>query len=143
MDEKLAFQMRQISKYLSRLKEVAQTSREDYLNNSLLQSASERYLQLCIESCINAGNRLISMLQVDQQFDAPKTYADVFRELEKHKVTQGLEPAMIEITKFRNRLVHVYWDISPEVIYNIIHDNLEDVDRYLKQIAVYVSENDL
>jgi len=143
MDEKLAFQMRQISKYLGRLKEVAQTSREDYLNNSILQSATERYLQLCIESCINVGNRLISMLQVDQQFDAPKTYADVFRELEKHHITQNLEPAMIEITKFRNRLVHVYWDISPEVVYNIIHDNLEDFNRYLKQIALYLTENNL
>ncbi|SPF55223.1 conserved hypothetical protein [Candidatus Desulfosporosinus infrequens] len=143
MDEKLAFQMRQISKYLGRLKEVAQTSREDYLNNSILQSATERYLQLCIESCINVGNRLISMLQVDQQFDAPKTYADVFRESEKHHITQNLEPAMIEITKFRNRLVHVYWDISPEVVYNIIHDNLEDFNRYLKQIALYLTENNL
>ena len=143
MDEKLAFQMRQISKYLGRLKEVAKTSREDYLNNSILQSATERYLQLCIESCINVGNRLISMLQVDQQFEAPKTYADVFRELEKHRITQDLEPAMIEITKFRNRLVHVYWDISPEVVYTIIHDNLEDINRYLKQIALYVTENNL
>jgi len=143
MDEKLAFQMRQISKYLGRLKEVAKTSLEDYLNNSILQSASERYLQLCIESCINVGNRLISMLQVDQQFAAPKTYADVFRELEKHRITQDLEPAMIEITRFRNRLVHVYWDISPEVVYTIIHDNLGDINRYLKQIALYVTENNL
>ncbi|OLN30779.1 type VII toxin-antitoxin system HepT family RNase toxin [Desulfosporosinus metallidurans] len=134
MDEKLAFQMRQISKNLGRLKEVAKTSREDYLNNSILQSASERYLQLCIESCINLGNRLISILQVDQQFDAPKTYADVFRELEKHRITQNLEPAMIEITKFRNRLVHVYWEISPEVVYNIIHGNLEDINRYLSRL---------
>lgn len=143
MDEKLAFQLRQISKYYERLKEIAQTSREDYMNNSILQSATERYLQLCIESCINAGNRLISMLQVDQQFEAPNTYADVFRELEKHRVTRDLEPAMIEITKFRNRLVHVYWDISPEVVYNIIHDKLEDINRYLKQVALYVTENNL
>jgi len=139
MDEKLAFQMRHISKYLGRLKEVAKTPREDYLNNSILQSATERYLQLCIESCINVGNRLISMLQ----FEAPKTYADVFRELEKHRVTLDLEPAMIEITKFRNRLVHVYWDISPEVVYNIIQNRLKDINWYLKQIALYVTENKL
>lgn len=143
MDEKLAFQIRQISKYLGRLLELAKTSREDYLSNSILQSASERYLQLCIESCINVGNRLISMLQVDQQFEAPKTYADVFRELEKHNITHNLEPAMIEITKFRNRLVHVYWDISPEVIYSIIHDNLEDIQEFLKQIALYVKDKNL
>lgn len=143
MDEKLVFQMRQISKYQGRLKEVAQTSREEYLSNLILQSATERYLQLCIESCINVGNRLISILQVDQQFEVPKTYADVFRELEKHRIIQGLAPAMIEITKFRNRLVHVYWDISPEVVYNIIQENLEDINLYLKQIALYVSENHL
>jgi len=143
MDEKLAFQTRQISKYLGRLKEVAKTPLEDYLNDSILQSATERYLQLCIESCINVGNRLISILQVDQQFDAPTTYADVFRELEKHRITQGLEPAMIEVTKFRNRLVHVYWNISPEFVYNIIHGNLEDINQYLKQIAIYISENNL
>jgi len=45
--------------------------------------------------------------------------------------------------KFRNRLVYVYWDISPEVVYTIIHDNLEDINRYLKQIALYVTENNL
>ncbi|QNB47805.1 DUF86 domain-containing protein [Thermanaerosceptrum fracticalcis] len=143
MDEKLAFQMRHISKYLGRLKEVAKTPREEYLRDSILQSASERYLQLCIESCINVGNRLISMLQVDQQFEAPKTFADVFRELEKQKITQGLEPAMTEMTKFRNRLVHVYWDISPEVVYDIIHNYLKDVDLFLKQVALYINKNNL
>ncbi len=141
MDEKLAFQIRQITRYLARLQEVAKTPHKEYLANSMLQSASERYLQLCIESCINVGNRLIALLQVDQQFDAPKTYADVFRELEKHKITHGLEPAMIEMTKFRNRLVHVYWDISPEIIYEIIQTSLKDVDLFLKQIARYVSDN--
>ena len=80
---------------------------------------------------------------VKSQFEAPKTYADVFRELEKHRITQDLEPAMIEVTKFRNRLVHVYLDISPELVYNIIHGNLEDINRYLKQIALYVTENNL
>ena len=143
MDEKLAFQIRQISKYLGRLKEVAKTSREEYLANSLLQSATERYLQLCIESCINVGNRLISMLQVDLQFDAPKTYADVFRELEKHKIIQDIEPAMLDMTKFRNRLVHVYWDISPEVVFTILQTSIKDIDRFLGQVALYISDKNL
>ncbi len=143
MDEKLAFQIRQISKYLGRLKEVAKTSREEYLANSLLQSATERYLQLCIESCINVGNRLISMLQVDLQFDAPKTYADVFRELEKHKIIRDIEPAMLDMTKFRNRLVHVYWDISPEVVFTILQTSIKDIDRFLGQVALYISDNNL
>lgn len=141
MDEKLAFQMRQITKYLGRLKEVAKTPKENFLSNSLLQSATERYLQLCIESCINVGNRLISMLQIDLQLDAPRTYADVFKELERHQITQGLEPAMLEMTKFRNRLVHIYWDISPEFIYDILQTNLKDIDRFLGQVAQYISKN--
>ena len=138
-----AFQLRQITKYLAKLREVAKTPHEEYLANSILQSASERFLQLCIESYINVGNRLIALLQVDQQFNAPKTYADVFRELERQKVTHGLEPAMVEMTKFRNRLVHVYWDMSPEIIYQIIRTSLADIDSFLKEIALYVSENNL
>ena len=143
MDEKLAFQMRQITKYRGRLKDIAQTSLEAYLDDSILQGASERYLQLCIESCINVGNRLISMLQVDQPFDAPKTYADVFRELEKHKIIQNLEPSMIGMTKFRNRLVHAYWNVSPNVVYDVIQDSLGDVDLFLRQAALYISNNNL
>jgi len=143
MDEKLAFQLRQISKYRGRLRGIAKKSLEEYLNDPILQSASERYLQLCIESCINVGNRLISILQVDQQFEAPQTYADVFRQLEKHKITQNLEPAMVEMTKFRNRLVHVYWDVSPNVVYDVIQNSLEDLDRFLQQVALYISKNDV
>lgn len=83
------------------------------------------------------------MLQVDQQFEAPKTYADVFRELEKHKITHDLEPSMIEITKFRNRLVHAYWDISPDVVYSIIHTKLGDIQQFLNQVALYIQEKNL
>lgn len=143
MDEKLSFQMRQISKYLGQLTNISKTSREEYLNNSLLQSATERYLHLCIESCINAGNRLISILQVEEHFDAPRTYADVFSELEKHNIIQNLDSSMVEMTKFRNRLVHIYWEISPEVVYSILQTNLTDIQQFLKQIALYIQEKKL
>ena len=143
MDEKLAFQVRQVSKYLGQLQDIAQIPREEYLNDHILQGASERYLHLCIESCINIGNRLISILQTEERFAAPKTYADVFRELEKHHIIKDLEPSMIEMTKFRNRLVHLYWDIAPETVYEIIQTNLQDIDQYLKQIVSYLSTRHL
>lgn len=143
MDEKLAFQLRQITKYLGKLRDISETPREEFLLNSILQSATERYLHLCIESCINTGNRLISVLQVENRLDAPKTYADVFRELEKLKIIDDIVPSMVEMTKFCNRLVHIYWDVSPETIYSILQNNLADIDTFTKQVANYIQDNKL
>ena len=57
----------------------ADTLEED----DLKRAAGERYLQLAIESCLNIGNRIISLFPFDQPVNTPETSADIFVELHR------------------------------------------------------------
>ncbi len=42
------------------------------------------------------------------------------------------------MVQFRNRLVHLYWEVDAEVIYDILQRNLEDFEIFTKQILKYL-----
>ncbi|MHB1406938.1 MAG: hypothetical protein ACYCV0_15290 [Desulfitobacteriaceae bacterium] len=35
------------------------------------------------------------------------------------------------------------WDISPEVVFTILQTSIKDIDRFLGQVALYISDNNL
>ncbi|MGB4301948.1 MAG: HepT-like ribonuclease domain-containing protein, partial [Acetomicrobium sp.] len=74
MDIKLMNQIELLQEYISRLEKIRQKPIEEYLRDETLQAATERYLQIAIETCINIGNRLLSLHQFKGNFKAPKTY---------------------------------------------------------------------
>lgn len=142
MDEKLTMQLRLLKKYTDFLKKISNIEKHRYLNDSILQGAAERFLQLCIECCINIGNRILSLEQINHNFNIPETYADIFKALSDIGIIdESFCEKLIKMTKFRNKLVHVYWDLDKEQIHNIIHNNLSDFDRFVSIIAAYVNNN--
>jgi uncharacterized protein YutE (UPF0331/DUF86 family) len=40
---------------------------------------------------------------------------------------------------FRNRLVHLYWDINIKEIWNILQTKLGDFEQYISQVGTYIS----
>lgn len=43
------------------------------------------------------------------------------------------------MAKFRNRIVHMYFDVSDEMIYEITQNNLEDFEAFIKNIVKNIS----
>jgi uncharacterized protein YutE (UPF0331/DUF86 family) len=35
---------------------------------------------------------------------------------------------------FRNRIVHLYWEIDDLALYHILHENLGDIEVYIQHI---------
>jgi uncharacterized protein YutE (UPF0331/DUF86 family) len=99
---------------------------------------SLRYLfQITIETCINIGTHIISSYRLG----LPKEYSDVFRILNNnHVISEDIENRMILMTRFRNRLVHIYWDIDDETIFKYLQENLEDFYAYKKEISSFLNK---
>ena len=144
MDERIKEYLKHLNKYYQLLLEAQKFPHNAFINNPIYQGSSERFLQLAIESCLNIGNRLISLYQFDRSISAPETYADIFREIQKIGVVdQEFESSLIKMARFRNRLVHLYWEIDKEAIYTFIHENLEDFKRFEKMVVEFLNENKL
>jgi len=43
--------------------------------------------------------------------------------------------------QFRKRLVHVYWEIQPKVLWRIIQEELGDIERCARNLANYAQNH--
>jgi uncharacterized protein YutE (UPF0331/DUF86 family) len=37
-------------------------------------------------------------------------------------------PTLRQMVRFRNRLVHLYWDVDDEIVYEVLRKNLSDFE---------------
>jgi len=103
----------------------------DYRNTEsakyLLIVATEAAIDLCNHIVARQGGR------------APQDYADCFAILADLKVIKpDLAKRLKQIARFRNLLVHLYWRVDNQRVYQIIQDDLGDLDTFRRQVSAWV-----
>ena len=144
MDDRIKEHLKRLNKYYLILLEIQKIEKETFMQEDLYQASSERYLQIAIESCLNIGNRLISLYQFKKPVDTPETYADIFIGMKKLGVIDDdFGQRLVKMAKFRNRLVHMYWEIDAETLYRFINNDLEDFKLFEQKVVEYLNKNPL
>lgn len=119
--------------------EIAATPREAYLRDRRTQRLAERCLQRAAEGCISIGNHLIARLGLR----APSEYAEVFRVLGEAKIVPWeLVQQMVDMAKLRNLLVHVYWAIDHERLYDSLAARLRALEAFAQHIVRWLREQE-
>ncbi len=143
MDERIKEHLKLLNKYYLLLTDVRKKQYKDFEKDAILQGSSERFLQLAIESCLNIGNRLISLEQFNKPTDTPETYADIFVQLKNIGVIDSsFCDRFVLMAKFRNCLVHLYWEIDKKKVYEIIRDNLEDFKLFEQNVVKFLKDSE-
>lgn len=141
MDERIVEHLKLLCKYLGYLQMLSLKAREEFLTDITLRGASERYLQVAIESCLNIGGRILAVQQTNPEITAPENYADIFIKLGKLGVLpQSFALKLVNMAKFRNKLVHGYWELVPEKVYDILQENLNDLAEFKQYIVSYLKK---
>jgi uncharacterized protein YutE (UPF0331/DUF86 family) len=141
MDERIKEQLKRLNQYYLQLVNIRQTSSEDFISDDIKYAAAERILQTAIESCINVGNRLISLLQFEQPVQTPESYADIFIIMRNLNIIDSeFSEQLVKMAKFRNRLVHLYWNIDPEETYRILHENIDDLKTFQNNVVDFLNK---
>lgn len=105
---KIILEIRQSFRLLSELKNI---SKEDFIVDFHKISSAKYNLLIIIEGMIDLSSHLISQ----NGYRTPEDYADTFRVLAEEGVfDQDFLPTLIKIARFRNRLVHIYWEVDPD-----------------------------
>ncbi len=113
----------------------ALTSYREYEGNARLKRAVERSLQVSIEACLDIGRRIIS----EKGFRYPEDNKDVFQVLAEQGILfQSLLPALLNMARFRNLVVHDYARIDDVQVYAILTQRLADLDAFAKAIVAYL-----
>ena len=122
--------------YVQKLNHLASLERKEFLSDFTKIESAKHLFQVSVECCIDVSNHIIA----SERFRAPKTYAETFEILvERGIIANESLPTLHQMVQFRNRLVHLYWEVDAEVIYDILQRNLEDFGIFTKQILKYLS----
>jgi len=134
---KISRHISNLKKYLERLSEWGNVEEDVFIEDKVLQAAIERCLQMSIETCINIGNHLIA----SNSWRNPEDYADIFRILNENGIIdRELTESLVNMARFRNRLVYLYWDTEPRVVYRIMKNSLPDIEKFAKAVISSYSE---
>lgn len=123
----------QLISALNLLKELARKDIEIIRTDPHLLSSAKYNLIVAVESAIDLSNHLISK----NGFRVPEDFSDSFRVLAEQGILNQdfVEEKLINMARFRNRLVHQYRAIDTDLLYNILQNELEDFEVFLNQVT--------
>ena len=117
----------ELAEYVGQASEYRDLTVEDYRADWKTQRIVERTLQMAIETCLDVASHVIA----DRGLGPPSTYAEAFEILVRAGLmSPGLGRVMIEMTGFRNVIVHEYARIDAEVVVRVLREHLEDFRRF-------------
>lgn len=127
-----------IRRYRRDLDEFALTPREDFRANRERQYAVLHAMQNAIEACIEIASHVVSA----DRLGAPADYSHLFTLLEQNQVVSPpVAEAMRQMARFRNRIVHLYWDVDLDLVHEYLTQRLGDFDSFLAAIEEYLGRS--
>ncbi len=130
--ERIVSLIGEIEKSLSVLKEYGQKEKELLVADLKSLGSVKYYLIVAVEACIDISNHIIAK----EHIGVPESYSDCFKILrDRGIISKELSKKLINMAKFRNLLVHLYWKVNDEKIYEILQYELVDFDEFIEQIA--------
>lgn len=124
-----------LDEYGGQIAEYGGVSLERYQADWKVQRIVERTLQMMIETCLDIAGHIIA----DEGLRVPDSYADMFRILqEKGILGDELGPAMEQMARFRNLVVHQYEKLDPALVVTILDRHLSDFGRFRDAIVAWL-----
>jgi len=117
---------------LGLLKEIRTMDFNKFQGDPHRISSAKYNLIVAIEAAIDICNHLISK----NGYRVPDDYADTFRVMAEQGILHFdfVETRLVNMARFRNRLVHLYWKVNVKKLFSILQEDLSDLEEILKEI---------
>ena len=130
--------LRLLERYLKKLKRIRDhTDLKKFLSDDDQQDIVERNFQLAVESVLDIGQHFIAT----SGWEVIDDYADIFTVLQKHKViSANLATRVEKMAGFRNILVHEYADLNHSRVFEILQNDLKDLEELVTAYQVFLDK---
>lgn len=120
-----------IENNIAKLKVLSIKSRDDFLSDFRNIESAKHLLQVSVESMIDICEHIVAK----KRFGTPQSSADSIRLVfTSGYVSKKNMNIYITMTKFRNRIVHLYHDLDENEIFDILQNNIDDFTLFIKDI---------
>ncbi len=132
--DKLYAKFRDIRESLERLRFFGEISLDEFLNDRDKQDIASFRLIVATEAAIDTCLHVVAKVLKE----VPEEYAGCFQLLGDHDlIDRELSLRLAKMARFRNLLVHRYWEIDYSRMYEIIiGPDLDDLEEFIIQISL-------
>lgn len=116
------------------LKEFSVMTLEEFKADKKNYGLCEHYLRRVLEGVLTIGTHILSRLPVKT-----KDYQEIILSLGKLEIIpKDFAEKNKQLASYRNRMVHIYWEISPDEIHKIIKEHLGDIEKFCEYYLEYI-----
>jgi uncharacterized protein YutE (UPF0331/DUF86 family) len=116
---------------------LAGYSKEEFLQDFTKVESAKHLLQVSIACCLDLAHHIIA----DEGYRPSQDSYDAFVVLHEEGILpDSFMPALRQMVSFRNRVVHLYWDVEDAIIYDILQHNLGDFDVFVSYIISFIGK---
>jgi uncharacterized protein YutE (UPF0331/DUF86 family) len=109
---------------LEKLARIPQASYAEFAADFRNTEAALHLLQTSIQALVDIGSKLCASLGLE----TPRTSFEVIERLEQdHRLPVGSTQRFAPIIGFRNRVVHLYDRIDPEIVHRVVRERRADL----------------
>jgi len=124
-----------IEEYLGILAKIQRCPVDQFLYDPEKYGSAERFLQLAIEALDDVGNQIIA----DMNLGAVDSASDIPQRLQEHGyIPADLAATWVRMIGFRNILVHDYLDVAHRRVYEVLHQNLDDIRAVMRAFVRFL-----
>lgn len=128
IDQKLLF----MNTCINKLKRLKVFNKDEFIDDFTKVDSAKYLLQVSIEAMLDISSHLIAR----NRWGKPKDNKEHFQILSDNGIIDNNDIVIyFNMAKFRNRIVHMYFNISDEMIYDIVQNNIDDFERFIGNIA--------
>ena len=121
-----------LQRYVGVLRRLAAVPRDTFLANPDKVGNAKYHFVIAIECAIDIANHVIA----SEAFRFPRDNADSFAVvIERGVVPEELRDSLQAMARFRNRLVHMYFDVDDTRVSEFLQTSLDDFDRFARAVA--------
>jgi uncharacterized protein YutE (UPF0331/DUF86 family) len=130
----------ELRKNVARLQDLSALKQDEFLKDPDKIGSAKYHFIVAIESCIDMCNHIISR----NGFRAPEDYGDTFRVMnEEGALKPDFSDELVNMAKFRNRLVHIYLEVENKQVFEILQNRLNDFKKFVDSISNFLGWQNL
>lgn len=124
----------EIQENIRELRKLSSSSFKEFHKDKRNYGLTEHHLRRALEGVLTIGTHILSRLPVKT-----KDYQEIILALGEQKIIpKDFAEKNKKLASYRNRLVHIYWEISEKEIYQIVQEHLRDLDKFCEYYLSYI-----
>lgn len=124
---------------LQSIRDLPLTHKEEFLSERHLPAAAESYLRRALEALFDLSRHILA-----KRFSCVASeYKDIADKLHRFGVLDGDEAGLMrKMAGYRNRMVHLYHEISSEELFDICANHIGEIELVTDQILAWVQKTE-